>query len=684
MPRCRFLAQLLLMFSLAAGLSLPLAPSAAAQSGTPVASPVAVDDLYRDPAGLYTVPIPTNWTVEPGDGYITLSDPEDAFRVSAIALPEADLAAAIAAAWQVIEPGAERTPIETSEIPPPPNIDQLLVQVYDSGVESGQSVSAVGQLVDDIAYVLIFAGDLDASVRRSSQIQIIATGFEILAVDRIDLTGVKPPPLTAAKLAELEEYVETALVRHDVPGAAVAIVQNGEVVYRQGFGVRELGSDEPVTPETLMMVGSISKSMTTMMMATVVDDGDMRWDTPVVDILPSFAVADPTLSEQVTMRELVCACTGVPRRDLEFIFNAAELAPADVIASLASFEFFTPIGEAFQYSNQMVAAGGYIATLAAGGSLDSLDEDYDAAMESRVFEPIGMDSSTFSMAEAAANPNHASSHARTADGVVAAQPLAVEALLEPVAPSGLAWSNVDDMASYLLTELAEGVAPDGERVVSAANLGETWLPRVPVSSEVSYGLGWFVDSYKRQPMIQHSGNTIGFTADLAFLPEADLGIVVLSNTSLSNLFNESIRYRAFELAFDLPLEGEDYIDFALEQQQEAIAQYASTIGDAPTAAAATPFLGSYTSPRFGQVRLTHDDGRLLLDAGEFQGEVRPLRGEAASVASHALIDGPVIGLLLNLREENGQPVLEVIDRMTLEVYPFSPLDAATPVASPVP
>ena len=276
------------------------------------------------------------------------------------------------------------------------------------------------------------------------------------------------------------------------------------------------------------------------------------------------------------------------------------------------------------------------------------------------------------MAEAAASPNHASSHARTADGVVAVQPLAVEALLEPVAPSGLAWSNVDDMASYLLTLLADGVAPDGERVVSAASLGETWLPQVPVSSDVSYGLGWFVDSYKSQPMIQHSGNTIGFTADIAFLPEADLGIVVLSNRSLSNLFNESIRYRAFELAFGLELEGEDYIDFALEQQNEAIAQYGAAIGDAPNAAAVAPFLGDYTSPRFGRVRLTYQDGRLLFDAGEFQGEVRPLTGESARTASHVLIDGPVIGLLLNLREDNEQPVLEVIDQISLEVYPFSP------------
>jgi CubicO group peptidase (beta-lactamase class C family) len=387
------------------------------------------------------------------------------------------------------------------------------------------------------------------------------------------------------------------------------------------------------------------------------------------------------LSPVVTMRDLVCACTGVPRRDLEFVFNADEVEPADVIASLASFEFFTPIGEAFQYSNQMVAVGGYLTTLAAGGMLPTLEDDYTAAMEDRVFGPLDMAHTTFSMDEVAANPNHASSHGRDYEGDVVVQPLAVEALLAPVAPSGTAWSNVDDMARYLTMELNDGVAPGGERVVSAANLHATWEPQVPVGDGLSYGLGWFVDSFKSQPMIQHAGNTIGFTSDLAFLPESDLGIVVLTNSALANLFTESVRYRALEIAFDLEPEGDEIIAFALEQQAEQRALGASVIGEAPAAATVEPFLGDYVSPAFGEVTLSYSGGRLLLDAGEFQGEVRPILPGADQVANYLMIEGPMIGLLLNLREEGGEPVFEVVDRVSLDVYPFEPVAGTVPVAS---
>jgi CubicO group peptidase (beta-lactamase class C family) len=663
----------MLALCLGLGSVLPLAAGGLAQEATPAAGAEAAESVYEDPDGRFTVPVPTNWTIEARDGFVALTEPDGDYHVYAMAIAEADPEAALRAAWELVEPDSNRVAVESLEIPAPPGIDQFVVVRYDDGLVSGRAVEAAAQLVGELTFVLLFEGDVETSVRRASQIGIIATGFTILAVERTDLSGVMPRRFTPAMLAELESYIDEALVANDVPGAAVAIVQNGDVVYRQGFGVREVGSAAPVTPETLMMVGSISKSMTTLMMATVVDDEQMAWDTPAAEILPSFAVADSALSSRVTMRELVCACTGVPRRDLEFIFNADELEPADVIASLASFEFFTPIGEAFQYSNQMVAAGGYLATLAAGGELPTLADDYEAAMEERVFGPIGMDETTFSMAEVAANPNHASSHARTFDGTFEVQPLAAEALLTPVAPSASAWSNVDDLALYLLTELSDGVAPDGERVVSAASLHETWRPQVPVSDSVSYGLGWFVDSFKSQQMIQHSGNTIGFTADLVFLPESDLGIVILTNASLANLFTESVRHRALEIAFDLEPEGEEFVEFALERQAELRAQGAAVIGTAPTAAAVAPYLGTYVSPAFGTVSLGFADSRLVLDAGEFQGEVRPIKPGADQVANHLVVDGPVIGLLLNLREEGGEPMFEVVDQITLEVYPFTPV-----------
>jgi CubicO group peptidase (beta-lactamase class C family) len=158
----------------------------------------------------------------------------------------------------------------------------------------------------------------------------------------VDLAGVAPLPLTGDRQAEFESYIASMLATTRVPGAAVAVVQNGEVVYQQGFGVRELGGSEPVTPETLMMIGSITKPMTATMAATVVDAGDVIWETPVVDLLPSFAVADPKLTRRLSLRNAFCACTGLPQRDPEFLFNSATLTPEHLITSVRDIPLTAP------------------------------------------------------------------------------------------------------------------------------------------------------------------------------------------------------------------------------------------------------------------------------------------------------------------------------------------------------
>src|SRR5262249_31174672 len=136
-----------------------------------------------------------------------------------------------------------------------------------------------------------------------------------------DLSRLTPRLVDPELRAALDHYVASAMARLAVPGAAVAVVQRGQIVYERGFGVRELGKPDTVTSRTLMMIGSTGKSMTTMMMATLVDDGKLRWDTPAQAILPSFALRDTTLTRSMTMQYLVCNCTDLARADVELLFD---------------------------------------------------------------------------------------------------------------------------------------------------------------------------------------------------------------------------------------------------------------------------------------------------------------------------------------------------------------------------
>jgi CubicO group peptidase (beta-lactamase class C family) len=409
-----------------------------------------------------------------------------------------------------------------------------------------------------------------------------------------------------------------------------------------------------------MMIGSTGKTITTMLMATLVDDGLMDWDTPVVEILPEFRVADPVLTEQITVRNLVCACTGVPRRDLEFLFNADEMSAEDVVESLATFEFFTDFGEAFQYSNQMVATGGYVAAAASGGEYGNLFDAYAQAMRERVLDPIGMVNTTLSFEEVQERDHYAIPHGQYLDGEYRPISLQIEKLLIPVAPAGVHWSTVEDMARYLITELNRGVAPDGERVVSAENLQVTWTPQVSMTAESSYGLGWIVDEYKGQPMFHHGGNTGGFTSDLAFLPNADFGIIVLTNARVTNFFNEAVRYRLLEMVFQQEFETDQSITFGYEQYMNAYADLQEQLAGELDVDAVTPYLGRFANEALGEITLSlaADDEALLLDAGEFQATLLPFLNDEDELEGYVAYDPPLTGSVLRLtNSETDEPII---------------------------
>lgn len=628
-------------------------------------------ESYNDPNGRFTIPVPTNWKAETtDDGYALLTDPDDKIKVYALAVEGEDVATAIQSGWKLVAPDFEFQSQQTLEPPSSPGIEKTVVMTQVTG-DQKFVYQGVGQLVNGQVYLLLIDADITAATQRQAQLTIIASGFKITALTETDLSGQQPKTVDETIINQLEDYIPTVLEKLDVPGAAVAIVQDGEIVYEQGFGVRELGKDAAVTPETRMMIGSTGKSLTTLMMATLVDAGLMEWDQKVVDILPTFAVADPEITQQLTLRNLVCACTGVPRRDLEWVFNANSLTAENIIESLQSFTFFTDFGEAFQYSNQMVATGGYIATLAAGGEYGDLYTAYLSEMQQRVFDPIGMTDTTFSFEDVLAGDDYAVPHGSNLLGEYAPSLLTMEEVLLPVGPAGSVWSTAHDMALYMITEVNRGIAPDGERVVSALNLEETWKPQVAVSAESSYGLGWIIDEYKGLKLIHHGGNTFGFTSDFAFLPDSNLGIVVLANARASNLANEAIRTRLFELVFDQPDETAKGVDFALQTAQEIIADLKTQLQPF-TSEEVEPYLGTFINETLGEVTITLVDDKLTVDAGEFVSELQKLVNDSGKTV-YMMMDPPLAGIGFEFKQgESDKPVL-VIDIVT-DQYQFDKAD----------
>ena len=523
----------------------------------PEATEVA-DDLYTDPNGLFEVAIPTNWTAVEGDGYVSLVGPGEDISYSFLTLETDDLTATIDEALDTfsLPEDFDREYDEDSyqNIQDQAVLDQLgvesLVQVvYEDGTgEDERVVVLASQLYEGVGYYMLFQGDVETVQARLAQLQIIESSLKILAIEEDDLTGVEPGEVTPELIAELEGFIAQAMEEWEAPGVAVAIVNGDEILYSNGFGTRTLGEDAPVDAETLMMIGSTTKPMTTTVMGMLVDEGKLDWDAPVRDVLPEFAVQDEELSDSITIANLACACTGVPRRDFELIFNTFDLSAEDVIDSLKTFQFFTDFGEAFQYSNQLVATAGYVAAAADGGEYGNLYDAYIDMMQTRLFDPLSLEHTIIDQGDLAQFDDVATSYGLNIYNDLVENPLTIEYFAIPVAPAGAIWSTADDMAQYVMLMLNEGVTADGERLVSEESLQRVWTPGVDISADASYGLGWIIEDWKGVQLIEHGGNTIGFSSELLFNQAADLGIVVLTNAQ-GNAAPSVVARRFMELVY---------------------------------------------------------------------------------------------------------------------------------------
>jgi CubicO group peptidase (beta-lactamase class C family) len=314
--------------------------------------------------------------------------------------------------------------------------------------------------------------------KRLSQVILIFDELLPKGYTRESFAGRKAHRLDDTRIAELSRFVETAVKNTGVPGVAIGLIENGKVVFADGFGVRELGSNQKVDANTLFMIASNTKAMTTLMLAKLVDEKRLTWDTLVTSVLPSFKLGSAETTRQVRVKHLICACTGLPRQDYEWLFQFEGVTPEAALATLGTMQPTSKFGEMFQYSNPLAAAAGFAGGHVAFPELE-LGAAYDRAMQTRVFGPLGMTATTFDYA-AALKGDHAMPHSLDIDNKPAHAVMELNYSIIPMRPAGAAWSNVRDMLAYVGMELAEGMLPDGRRYISKESLLTRRVPQVPV------------------------------------------------------------------------------------------------------------------------------------------------------------------------------------------------------------
>jgi len=598
--------------------------------------------------------VPRGWKVTKTPTLVTAEAPDRIVRVTMYEHEGTEALTAIAAGWTEVLRAPAPTPADEPDTRPPADGWDAITSVDYEGPPGRRPLSAIARRFGPRTYVALIEADPGSLDRRAADLDALLGSLTPAGMKDESFVGRLPNALEGARAVALDRFVGDALTKLAVPGAAVAVVERGRVVYERAFGVRELGGPAKVSRDTLFLVGSVTKPMTSLMEAALVDAGVLTWETPVTDLLPTFAVGDAGVTKQLALWHMACACTGMPRHDLENLFEYERVTPEAHLATLRALKPTTALGEVFQYSNGMYAAGGFAAARAfsPGGTLA---EAYTAAMRAKVFGPIGMRATTMDFA-AVAGADHASPHALTVDGRTAAMPLAIERNVLPIAPAGAVFSTLADMERFAQTELAGGVTPAGRRVVSERNVLARRSVRVRSGDGSGYGLGLDVWSIGGISAIGHDGGAFGYGTTLLVLPTVGLALVVLTNVrnggDYAQLpFNDVVARRVVELIFDARELAQTRLEAFVTSRRKAAARATRGLSIPPDSAWMAGLVGTYRHPSLGTLVVSEGG----LDAGEWKTKL----GRRAGQEKLVFLDPPFAGTEISVDRGGAQPRIVV-------------------------
>jgi CubicO group peptidase (beta-lactamase class C family) len=332
-------------------------------------------------------------------------------------------------------------------------------------------------------------------------------------------------------LKDADALITTCMKRWHVPGAAIAVVTDKEVLLSKGYGFRDVRKKEPVTPQTVFPLASVTKSFTAMGLALLVDEGKLAWDDPVREHLPWFKMKDDYVTAHLTIRDLLCHRSGMPRHDL--VWYGSSLTLEEGIRRLPFLDASKGFRSVWQYQNIMYGTAGFLAGQVVGSTWETLTKE-------RIFKVLRMNSSVCSFKEFLRKANKSSGYQRLNDKTNPAP----HKDLANTGPAGSIYSTLRDVARWLQLHLNEGKVGK-KQFVSHKHLNEMHSPQMIV------GTGPLFREVYGTTMIHHGGNIDGFSTFASFLPGEKLGVIILCNLS-ATAFRRVINQTLYDVLLGLP------------------------------------------------------------------------------------------------------------------------------------
>jgi CubicO group peptidase (beta-lactamase class C family) len=598
----------------------PAQPGSATSNQSPAApSEVLTADTPRTTVEGNKFIAPAGWRIEVRGPATILEPPEGGSHIALVDVHSPDADTAVAAAWAAYQPNAKWPLKVTHDFPDKDGWSNIRDYTYQTSPNDKRDVTANARRTADTWTVVLYDMDQAVGEKRGGQVALIFSRLLPKGYERETFAQKPAHKLDAKGIADLSAFVESGRQKLGVPGVSIGVVQDGKVVFEGGFGVRELGTETKPDADTLYIIASNTKALTTLMLAKLVDEGKLTWETPVTSLFPSFKLGDADTTSRVLVKHLICACTGLPRQDYEWLFQYAGVTPEGALKTLATIQPTSKFGEMFQYSNSLAGAAGFVGGHVAFPKLE-LGAAYDEAMVTRVFRPLAMTATTFEFKRALAE-NHASAHAPDVDGKPALAVMDINYAVIPVRPAGGAWSNVRDMLKYVQMELDEGALPGGKRYIAKDTLLARRTPQVAIGQDVTYGMGLMVDTKYGIPVVHHGGDMIGYHSDMIWLPQHNVGAVILTNADPGWTLRAAFRRKLLEVLFDGRREADADVAAQAKSFFEQLAADRKLLSVPADAADAGKLARHYTNEALGDITVRRDGAATIFDFGEWKSEI---------------------------------------------------------------
>jgi len=419
-------------------------------------------------------------------------------------------------------------------------------------------------------------------------------------------------------LPALEKYFEASMKAWKVPGIAVAIVKDGKIVLAKGYGVKEFSKKEKVDENTLFAIASNTKAFTAASLAILVDEGKITWDDKVREYLPYFKLYNPYVTEEMTIRDLLCHRSGLKTFSGDLLWYETSYSAEEVIKRAAYLKPSYSFRAGYGYSNIMFMAAGEVVAAVTGNS-------WKKFMKERILRPLGMEMTNIGTGDLKKYSNVATPHYVYPDGKTVIVPYTPSDNLGGAASIN---SNAAEMIRWIKMLLNSGKI-NKKQILSNKSIWEMWSsqnafkvsPRnmklFPSTHFRSYGLGWGLSDYKGHKIVAHGGALDGMISQVALVPELNLGLVVLTNSI--NRLPTALMYKIIDTYLGVPAKdwSRIYLESYRKREQEDLKQVVELPENKTNNKEGNinlrDYSGQYHCPMYGNAKVSIQKDKLVLN-----------------------------------------------------------------------